>query len=40
MGKIGADLDDRATTSREMGIQRAPVDSPRRVDPFIFHTAF
>jgi hypothetical protein len=30
-GKIGADLDDRATTNREMGIRRAPVESPRRV---------
>jgi hypothetical protein len=30
IGKIGADLDDRVTTSREMGIRRAPVESPRR----------
>jgi hypothetical protein len=40
MGKIGGDLDDSVTTSREMGIRRTSIDSPRRVGPFISHTAF
>jgi hypothetical protein len=37
MGKIGADLDDNTTNSRDMGIRRTSMESHHRIDPFIFH---